>query len=138
MMRAALGIVAVAWLLGCTAPADIDVSALTLNDAPPGASMRAGYLRVTNNTATDLRLVSATSTAFGKVEFHRSSEVDGQARMRREDNVTVGAGETVVLEPFGLHLMLMMPTQPPTPDAAVAIELCFDNGTCVVSRTATS
>jgi hypothetical protein len=136
-MRAPGILIAAAWLAGCGGGPAIEITDLTLNNAPPTAPMRAGYLSITNNSDTDVRLVSARSSAFGKIEFHRSSTVDGQARMRREESVPIAAGDKVVLEPFGLHLMLMIPAQPPIADAKVAVELCFDNASCLTSRVTT-
>ena len=38
---------------------------------------------------------------------HETIMVDDTMRMRHRDAVTVAAGETVMLEPGGLHIMLM-------------------------------
>jgi len=112
-------------------PGAVTVSALTLNDAPPGARMRAGYFSIENTPARPRELVSASSTAYGLVEFHRTVEIDGQSRMREEKSVTVAPGQSVNFEPFGRHLMLMRPSQPPVADQDVVVELCFADGECV-------
>jgi copper(I)-binding protein len=125
----------------CTACADdpgsVSISALTLNDAPPGARMRAGYFTLENSTPMERSLVSASSNAFEVVEFHRTEEVDGQSRMRQEQSVTVGPGETVRFERFGRHLMFMQPVSPAVDDTAVSVELCFADGECIRTSVAT-
>ncbi|MFK7886685.1 MAG: copper chaperone PCu(A)C [Gammaproteobacteria bacterium] len=117
-------------------PGTVTVSALTLNDAPPGVRMRAGYLSIENTTATPRKLVSASSTAYALVEFHRTVEIDGQSRMREEKDVTIAPGQTVIFEPFGLHIMLMRPAEPLVADRDVVIELCFANGDCATASAA--
>ena len=61
-----------------------------------------------NITATngDFRLVSATSNAAERVEFHTMKMENDVMRMRQVEGYDVAAGETFVLEPGGPHLML--------------------------------
>ncbi|MFK8015540.1 MAG: copper chaperone PCu(A)C [Gammaproteobacteria bacterium] len=119
---------------GCSAPeTDVRVSALTLNDAPPTAAMRAGYLTLTNPGDQPRRLVSVASNGFGLAEIHRTETVDGVARMREIKDLTIAPGQTLNFEPFGRHVMLMRPSAPKTPDEDVTVTLCFDNEQCVVA-----
>jgi copper(I)-binding protein len=118
---------------GCTRRAGLEVSELTLNEAPDSAPMRAGYLTVTNRGPRARTLVAAQSDAFGRVEFHRTQIEDGVARMRREDRIEIAAGERLVFEPMGRHLMLMQPTGRAPP----AVTLCFADGECVSAATRT-
>jgi len=79
---------------------------------PPAAHMTAAYGVLRNGTDAPVTLVAFSSPAFGDVSLHRTEQVDGVARMRAVDSLTLQAGETAELAPGGLHLMLMMPKEP--------------------------
>ena len=76
---------------------------------PPSAHMTAAYGVVRNGTDAPVTVVAFASPAFGDVSLHRTVQVDGMARMREVESLTLQPGETAELEPGGLHLMLMMP-----------------------------
>jgi len=75
----------------------------------PGMKMSAGYLSLTNNTDTPIRVTRVTSPQFGAVELHESTVEDGVARMRAIPELVVPAHGTATLERGGKHLMLMAP-----------------------------
>ena len=75
----------------------------------PGMKMSAGYLSLTNNTDTPIRVTRVTSPQFGSVELHESTVEDGVARMRAISELVVPAHGTATLERGGKHLMLMKP-----------------------------
>lgn len=79
--------------------------------APPGSAMLAGYALLHNDGDAPLRIVSATSDAFGSIEFHRTVTEDGVSRMRPVEAIEVPPGGAVTLEPGGMHLMLMRPSR---------------------------
>ncbi len=65
------------------------------------------YIRIVNQGATDDRLISARTPVAERVELHRSTMKDGIHRMEKVDGVVVPAGGEAVLEPGGLHFMLI-------------------------------
>lgn len=74
---------------------------------PPGAVAGAGYLEITNSGETDDRLV-AVKSGFPKTMIHKTEQVDGVMKMRHQmGGVPIPAGETVIFEPGGLHIMFM-------------------------------
>lgn len=77
-------------------------------EAPPGQTM-AGFVTIRNPTEHEMVLVGGESPQFERVEIHTMTMDDGIMRMRRLDRLVVPAGETVVLKPRGLHLMLIAP-----------------------------
>lgn len=118
----------------CAPRQGLTTSALVLSEAPASAPMRAGYLSITNHGPDTRTLVAAQSAQFGLVEFHITQTVDGVARMRQEQTLTIAPGTTLKFEPLGRHLMLM---QPRAQNAdAVAVTLCFADGECVTSAVA--
>ena len=73
---------------------------------PPGVTIAAGYLTITNEGDEDDRLLGGEAAFAEDVEMHETSVVDDVARMReKEEGILVEAGQSVVLELGGTHLM---------------------------------
>ncbi|HET7410061.1 MAG TPA: copper chaperone PCu(A)C, partial [Paracoccaceae bacterium] len=64
------------------------------------------YMAIANDGETDERFLGARSPAFEAVELHESYEENGIAKMRPVEVLEIPAGDTALLEPGGLHLML--------------------------------
>lgn len=78
-----------------------------LTATSPAAKSAAGYLAIVNEGAEAERLL-AVRADFAEAQLHLSEVgADGVARMSPVEAVEIPAGETVVLEPGGLHLMFM-------------------------------
>lgn len=75
----------------------------------PGTAMSAGYLRLENPGRAAVTLTRVTSPQFGRVDLHRTVVEDGVSKMRPVPELVIAPGESVTLEPGGLHLMLMQP-----------------------------
>lgn len=106
------------------APVEIDNPRIRL---VPGGAPMAGYFTIANHTDAPIRLVSVESEAFGHIMIHRTVVSDGGARMAHQDKgVLVGAGETVVFEPQGLHLMMMRAREQLEVGDAVDVVLGFE------------
>ncbi|MFK7816378.1 MAG: copper chaperone PCu(A)C [Gammaproteobacteria bacterium] len=80
-----------------------------VREGPPNAGALAGYVTITNHTDQDRTLVSAKSEQFNVVEIHRTIVENGVAKMRRQKDLPIPAGGSLVLEPGSYHLMLMTP-----------------------------
>ncbi|MGZ2257052.1 copper chaperone PCu(A)C [Roseobacter sp. A03A-229] len=78
---------------------------MAFNTAPTAKS-GGGYLTITNTGDTDDKLIGVRAD-FPKVELHTTEEKDGVARMMHVEAIEIPAGETVALEPGGLHVMFM-------------------------------
>ena len=61
-----------------------------------------------------------------RVEIHESVMTDEMAQMKRREKVSIPAGETLVLAPKGLHLMLVEPVDL-SEDDPVQIDLKFES-----------
>ena len=70
----------------------------------------AGYLTITNGTDDAVTLVGASSPDVERIELHESTMTDGVMQMAaRPEGFEIGAGEKVLLESGGEHLMLFGP-----------------------------
>lgn len=100
-----------------------DGRALTVGPSAPTAAV---YLRITNETSHDDRLVEVRTDAAARAMLHASEITDGIARMTPlKDGIPVPAGQTVILERGGMHVMLMGLTAPLVDGAAVPLTLVF-------------
>lgn len=66
----------------------------------------AGFLTLANGGSSTETLVSVRSPVAASVEVHRSSTVNGVARMEKVERLAVPARGEVTLAPGGYHLML--------------------------------
>ena len=65
-----------------------------------------GFLSVTNTGTTADTLISAEAD-FPRVEIHTTEYNDGIAKMVHVKGIEIPPGETITLEPGGLHVMFM-------------------------------
>jgi copper(I)-binding protein len=98
----------------------------------PGDLPMAGYFVITSQAPGPLRLVGATSPAFGGVMVHRSVEEAGMARMMHVDGVDLSPGQSVAFAPGGYHLMLMNRTRELNAGEEVPVTLRFGDGQSLV------
>ncbi len=106
-----------AWLSSClfflvlpwsASAGELAVHGAWVRLSPPGANA-AGYLELRNSGEETLRVVAVSSPAAERVEMHRTVVEGDVARMRPVEAIEVAGGGAVVLEPGGLHLMLIGP-----------------------------
>jgi copper(I)-binding protein len=95
---------------------------------PPGMKMTAAFGTLSTPGKKPLVFNSFSSPSFGDVSLHRTREVDGVSKMREVDELRVAPGESVVLEPGGYHLMLMVPGSDLEPGQTVHIVMSTDDG----------
>lgn len=100
---------------------------------PPGAATAAGYLTITNNGATDDRLIAVETPLAAIAEVHEMSMDNDRMVMRPlEDGLVIPAGETVALLPGGYHLMFIDLNRAVVEGAPVEVTLTFANAGEVV------
>jgi periplasmic copper chaperone A len=134
-MKTLVYILAAAALCAFGSPAhaqDYSLGDLTIDNpwAKPslkGVPNGAAYMTITNSGEMDDTLLAATAEVSNAVELHTMSMTDGVMRMRQlEGGVPLPAGETVKLEPGGLHVMLIGLKQPLTEGQTLPLTLTFE------------
>lgn len=118
-----VAVIAVSALAG-----DLGISDGWVRESIPGQDRSAAYLRLTNSSGQDCRLTAVESPAAGRVEIHEHRHREGRMQMRRLEALTLPAGETVVFQPGGLHLMLLDLNRPLKSGERVSFS--FDAGAC--------
>ncbi len=94
-------------LMASTAHADsVSIENARAFATAPTAMAGGGFLTITNTGDQDDTLIGIRAD-FPRVELHTTEFTDGVARMMHLDAIPVPAGETVSLEPGGLHVMFM-------------------------------
>ncbi|ADC72222.1 MULTISPECIES: copper chaperone PCu(A)C [unclassified Thioalkalivibrio] len=88
----------------------------------------AGYLELRNTGGSDRRIVAAESPIAETTELHEHTHEDGVMRMREVEHLDLPAGEALVLEPGGLHLMFIGLHEPLTAGDWVAVRVTFEDG----------
>jgi hypothetical protein len=93
--------------------------------APPTPTEAAGYFTVVNRAGTPDTLVSITSTISASAMVHGQVPDGGMVRMQHVDAPVVPAGDSLVLQPGGSHLMLMDLERLPKPGDSISVTLVF-------------
>jgi periplasmic copper chaperone A len=101
------------------------VSGASARATPPGATVGAIYLTITNSGATADVLESVSSPAARSVQLHATSVVNGVMQMRAVQAVECPAGATLKAEPGGLHVMLIGLAAPLTLGTSLDVSLKF-------------
>lgn len=100
--------------------------------AEPGVTITSNvtaiYMHILNRGESDDQLVAARTDAAGVVEIHESRMQDGVMQMRPVEQVTAPVGERAVLEPGGLHMMLMEVQHGLVAGDAIMVTLIFESG----------
>jgi copper(I)-binding protein len=93
----------------------------------PSAPTGAAYMRITNESEADDRLLKVRTEAADRAALHGHEMQDGIARMRpAAGGIEIPAHATVVLETGGLHVMLMGLAAPLQDGGSVAMTLVFE------------
>jgi copper(I)-binding protein len=110
---------------------DIAVSNAWIREAPPGATVLAGYMKITNHGDAPVTLTGVSAGDFSSIEIHRIVMEDGVARMMSAGQPEIAAGDSFVLEPGGYHLMMFNPVRPLAVGDSVKLLLHVKDGACL-------
>lgn len=96
--------------------------------APPGAMATGAFMVLKNAGDKDVKLVKAGSSASKVTELHTHINEGGVMKMRPVPAIDIKAKGEAVLQPGGLHVMLIDLKEPMKEGDKVAITLQFDDG----------
>lgn len=97
--------------------------------AAPGTKVMAAYMTIVNNSVKpiEMDIEKIISKGFKKTEVHKSSLSD-MMTMEKIDTLIIKPNESLVLEPGGLHFMLINPEKVPEKNTAVEMLIFFTQG----------
>jgi periplasmic copper chaperone A len=93
---------------------------------PKGATIGAGYMKITNTGSEPDRLVGGSASFAGRFEVHSMTMEQGVMKMREvKDGLEIKPGETVELKPGGYHVMFVDLKEPLKQGEDVSVTLKF-------------
>ena len=130
------GLVALLFFVSTQVQANTQVTFKDVWSAPsiPGSKVGVAYFKATNAHTEELSIVSAESPVSEVVELHTHQVVDDIMQMRKVDAITLPAGETVIAEPHGLHLMLIGLKEQLKEGASFPITFTLSDGTTMTAE----
>lgn len=111
---------------------DLQVESAWIREAPPNATVLAGYAVLKNAGDKPLSIISIDSPAFTAVEPHETATTNGVASMHAMATLILAAGDKVEFAPGGKHLMLVNPKQMLKKGDSVTLKLKDDRG-CITT-----
>ena len=96
-------------------------------EAPPVVKVMAGYMKINNLSNKDIKIQSAKSSLFNKVEIHLTEMKNGMMRMTKQENLIIKAKGHIELKPGGLHMMLMGKLTAVKSGSTIPVSIKFDN-----------
>ncbi len=112
---------------------EVNVGPLKLSDGfahatLPNQPVAGGFVTITNTGEAADTLIAAQSNLAGVMQIHEMAMQDDTMIMRElEGGLVVPAGETVTLEPGGLHLMFMQLNGPLVDGEDVIVTVTFED-----------
>jgi copper(I)-binding protein len=86
----------------------LDVADPWSRATPKGASVAAGYMKISNSGTAPDRLISGSSDVASKFEVHEMTMENGVAKMRPVNGgLEIKPGQTVELKPGSFHVMFV-------------------------------
>ena len=96
---------------------------------PPGSTVSAAYITLANPGDEERKLLKIVSPVTDEVSLHRTSiDEQGMSRMWPLAMLAVAPGQTLRMEPGGVHLMLNKLKAPLVAGQKVPLTLKFDGG----------
>ena len=95
---------------------------------PPGQPNSAAFMTLMNKSGSDHSVVGGESPVAKVVELHEHIHQNGMMKMRQIPRIDVKANGKTVLQPGGLHVMLIGLKQELKKGEKVSLTLKFDDG----------
>ena len=113
---------------GVNASNSISIENAWSPEAPPVVKVMAGYMIINNHSNQNIKIKSAQSDLFQRVEIHLTKMKNGMMSMIKQENLNIKAKSHIQLKSGGLHMMLMGKLKPIVKGSIIPVTLTFDNG----------
>jgi copper(I)-binding protein len=126
VLAAALALIAGPGLAETYKVGAIEIEQPFARATPKGATIGAGYMKITNKGTEADRLIGGTAPFAQRFEVHSMAMEQGVMKMREvKDGLEIKPGETVELKPGGFHVMFVNLKQPLKQGDKVKVTLTF-------------
>ena len=123
-----MGLLCSAAVFAGTAADAVTVADPYIPALPPGQPNSLAYMGLTNSSDQNIELVAAEGGVSKAVELHTHVMEDGMMKMIKIPKIDLPAGKTVMLEPNGLHIMLIGLNKDLKDGDKAALTLVFKDG----------
>lgn len=106
----------------------ISVADAYVRMAPPNAPATGAFMVIRNQGHKEVKLLKAANPASRLTELHNHINDGGVMRMRPVESIAIKAKGEAVLQPGGLHVMMIDLKAPLKEGDSVPITLGFDDG----------
>ena len=106
----------------------LKIANLWIPEAPPSATVMAGYMEIYNPGTLNINITSVSSPAFKSIEMHLSKDDNGVAKMLEQDKLSIPAKGKLILKAGSYHLMLMQPLKRLTHGEQAQLTFTLSNG----------
>lgn len=104
---------------------EINVTDAYIRETLPGNTISSAYMRISNNNAQAVKLVTIISKVSPRIEIHQHQMINGMMSMTHLESLDIPAHKNVLLQPYGLHLMIFDLQQPLKDGQKVSLTLHF-------------
>ncbi len=108
--------------------AQMHIENAVIRTMPPGQSVTAAYMIISNHSDIPRKLVSARSIISSRVEIHHNSVEEGVMKMRQLEALEIPANGQAMLGANANHLMLFDLNQNLVEGESIQLTLGFDDG----------
>jgi copper(I)-binding protein len=105
----------------------IEISDGYARTSPPTITNSAAFLKISNNTNSDIKLIGAKSSISKYTEIHAHSMEGGVMRMYQVKGIDIEKKSSVTLMPGGYHIMFIGLKNPLKEGQKIDLELNFSN-----------
>jgi hypothetical protein len=126
VLAAALMLIAGPALAQTNKVGSIEIEQPWARATPKGATIGAGYMKITNTGTEPDRLIGGSVAFARRFEVHSMAMEQGVMKMREvKDGLEIKPGETVELKPGGYHVMFVDLKEPLKQGGEVKVTLTF-------------
>ena len=113
--------------LSLFASGKIEIQSPIIRLPPPGMEVTAMFLKITNQTENDLKIVKVTGDFAQSFELHNMQMIDGKMKMRPVEFIELKKKSTTELKSGGFHIMIFNLKKPLTQGEHHKVKLILDN-----------
>lgn len=106
----------------------ITVREAYIRAVPAGQTVTAAFMQLENSSDVKRIIVNASSPESRVVELHEHIHEQGMMKMRRLESLVIPASDKTILQPGGLHIMMIGLHQPLKLGQNVTLTLEFADG----------
>jgi periplasmic copper chaperone A len=111
---------------------DITIQEPMIRLVPTASPNTGGFMKITNSTSKEIKLIKAESDFSQTVELHNVVFENAKMMMRPIESIVIPANSTVELRPGSLHIMFIGLKNPLTVSDTKKVTLKFDNNKSLV------